>query len=1048
MAEVVIPEIKHEYIRQVDTETTKNDWFDECIADNKEAAWAGIGTGELDSRYQPSPVKEPDYYMQYCSSDDYDYLKDYRLIWGYGIGIIEQDVICSLSTGEHLAEGKDACNTYATENAAGENTDWKRGTWIKFSGNRNVSPTRIGEVILPERVISLKDLCAALQLNNDCHFVFPITNFDDITNTTVLNTSNMCGQNNHIIIDINSEVSFNMTTLNCSYMFANATIGEDITDRLGFIESLTQAIDFNHCFYKTKFSNTFEHIDYNNVLPNANVESMFEKSNFNNIVGTISYNGPVGKATFKNCIGVIDFTSTFNLQSDVESAFEGTTIINTGSRDETNLEDDNLINWNSIDFSKVTNAKKMFYNTTWDEDEVFLDLSSVVEHEDGCFDNFLYTTQSKTFNVKAPNVKIRGYYVFGNSSIFINIIGTLKYYEIWDKHIFAEGNSIINSTVKPLFYSNLVRVKGKLSGTGFFSSCNASNELNIEVTTDYTDYSFDKFVEALNFYNDNELLPAIFIDSQDSNNYLEGTITFNNYITPNNIFRRGKIKYTEDNNNIIKTYNIQRQDTIILFVSYGDIYNIDIDNNTNIYIFDIPYYVTESNIRLGYKSKVYINNVEENIKDIFYYRTNNVTSKFNYFVLDCPNCNVIINSLNENETIPYSNKNDAMDIYILNANNIVLNKYCISWAYDYRGFKQRIDNRLRINKCNQLILDWMDKASINENYKMSCLNILYNNEDLLNIKGNTSINLDNYLGYSEQINIIPVGYIYSYNDNILGDKLNIKYPILTHSKGNFKTAIWNDFVNYDANDFLKTIDSFKQRNVSLLFMGNDNIITNHTTNKILDYTKLILFYYIYINNQLEDYTIKVKGITNNTLYINENNNLNIESPSNIVGKLKEIVLEWHESESIDINKLNGSLSITYMCNDYSNNSSNRMNIITINKDCELTTLDINLKIGEGTNGYISNVYIYTNTIVNLFINNEVPNENNAYKGIVNNLDLSVCDKLTQESINSIVTPINFASSCTLTINTTPFQYITEEQKQALTNAGVTLVEYIPTETTE
>ena len=44
MAEVVIPEIKHEYIRQVDTETTKDDWFDECIADNKEAAWAGIGT--------------------------------------------------------------------------------------------------------------------------------------------------------------------------------------------------------------------------------------------------------------------------------------------------------------------------------------------------------------------------------------------------------------------------------------------------------------------------------------------------------------------------------------------------------------------------------------------------------------------------------------------------------------------------------------------------------------------------------------------------------------------------------------------------------------------------------------------------------------------------------------------------------------------------------------------------------------------------------------------------------------------------------------------
>ena len=1021
MAEVVIPEIKHEYIRQVDTETTKNDWFDECIADNKEAAWAGIGTSENDSQYQPAPSVEPDYYMQYCSSDGYDYLKDYRLIWGYGIGIIEQDVICSLSTGEHLAEGKDACDTYATENAAGQDTDWKRGTWIKFSGNRNVSPTRIGEVTLPDRVISLKDLCVALNLNSvtECDFYLPIE-----TNDSILNITNLCGQKSQIKVLKNSQGASEcfQGALQCGYAFAYADTSTSIQ------RGWSHAIDCNHMFYHSTIGN----INTFSENETCDYTSMFEEATGGNLELTPFY---IDKAMFKNSHGIsVNTSEVIYCKRDVSECFYGCDI---------------HYNITGIDFSEARNVQYMFYDINIvDVDEIDLDLSSVVEHEDGCFDNFLYTTQSKTFNVKAPNVKIRGYYVFGNSNIFINIIGTLKYYEIWDKHIFAEGNSIINGAVKPLFYSNLVRVKGKLSGTGFFSNCNNSNELNIEVTTDYTDYSFDKFVEALNFYNDNELLPAIFIDSQNSNKYLEGTITFNNYITPNNIFRRGKIKYTEDNNNIIKTYNIQRQDTIILFVSYGDIYNIDIDNNTNIYIFDIPYYVTESNIRQGYKSKVYINNVEENIKDIFYYRTNNTTSKFNYFVLDCPNCNVIINSLNENETIPYSNKNDAMDIYILNANNIVLNKYCISWAYDYRGSKQRIDNRLRINKCNQLILDWMDKASTNENYKMSCLNILYNNEDLLNIKGNTSINLDNYLGYSEQINIIPVGCIHSYNDNILGDKLNIKYPILIHSKGNFKTAIWNDFVNYDANDFLKTIDSLNQRNVSLLFMGNDNIITNHTTNKILDYTKLILFYHIYINNQLEDYTIKVKRITNNTLYINKNNSLNIESPSNIVGKLKEIVLEWHKLESIDINKLNGSLSITYMYNDYSNDSSNRMNIITINKNCELITLDINLKIGEGTKGYISNVYIYTNTIVNLFINNEVPNENNAYRGIVNNLDLSVCDKLTQESINSIVTPTNFANGCTLTIHTTPFQYITEEQKQALVDAGVTLVEYIPTETTE
>ena len=59
------------------------------------------------------------------------------------------------------------------------------------------------------------------------------------------------------------------------------------------------------------------------------------------------------------------------------------------------------------------------------------------------------------------------------------------------------------------------------------------------------------------------------------------------------------------------------------------------------------------------------------------------------------------------------------------------------------------------------------------------------------------------------------------------------------------------------------------------------------------------------------------------------------------------------------------------------------------------------------------------------------------------INLSICSKLTQQSINNIVIPTLYKTGATLTIHTTPFQYITEEQKQALVNAGVTLVEYIP-----
>lgn len=86
---LIIPEVKHEYIFMEDSEQDKEIQFDQCRADNKEAAYSCFGTGELDSEYQPSPTKDPDYLMDYCSTDGHDYLKDYRLIWGYGIGIIE-----------------------------------------------------------------------------------------------------------------------------------------------------------------------------------------------------------------------------------------------------------------------------------------------------------------------------------------------------------------------------------------------------------------------------------------------------------------------------------------------------------------------------------------------------------------------------------------------------------------------------------------------------------------------------------------------------------------------------------------------------------------------------------------------------------------------------------------------------------------------------------------------------------------------------------------------------------------------------------------------
>lgn len=156
--DIHVDDIKSSYVYLTDTEEHKNDIINKAIEDNKEACYVGYGTSEIDSEYQPSPNKEPDYYMRYCNSDGYDYLKDYRLVWGYGIGIIETDVIVNTNTGEHLAEGKEACDTYV----APEGVNIKRGVWLRFSGSNFKNVTKIQEVVLPKEIISIKNLTNAL----------------------------------------------------------------------------------------------------------------------------------------------------------------------------------------------------------------------------------------------------------------------------------------------------------------------------------------------------------------------------------------------------------------------------------------------------------------------------------------------------------------------------------------------------------------------------------------------------------------------------------------------------------------------------------------------------------------------------------------------------------------------------------------------------------------------------------------------------------------------------------------------------------------------
>ena len=984
MAEVVIPEIKHEYIRQVDTETTKDNWFDECIADNKEAAWAGIGTSENDSQYQPAPSVEPDYYMQYCSSDDYDYLKDYRLIWGYGIGIIEQDVICSLSTGEHLAEGKDACDTYATENAAGENTDWKRGIWLKFSGNRNVSPTRIGEVVLPEKIISLKDLCVALNLDSvsECDFYLPIE-----TNDSILNITNLCGQKSQIKVLRNSQGAWEhfQGALQCGYAFAYANTTEAI--QIGW----SNAVDCNHTFYHSTIGNmnTFsenETCDYT---------SMFEEATGDGLELTPYY---IDKAMFKNSHGIsVNTSGVIYCKQDVSECFYRCYI---------------YYDISGINFSEARNVQNMFYNINpVNIDEINLDLSSFVEHDDDVedrFNNFFDVNKDSIIvNITSPNCKIKGHCVFqaGSESIF-NINGLMKYYAISDLIEWYDKDN--QKFVYGLFKINWDNtINGEFQGVSLFTASNTGSSEKLTEDSNIVIHSYDEdkvkdtIKNILIFYDSSFpcicngvsiSAPTIF----NLNDYY-----FVNALNNNNRYLNAINDNTDEYINVDKT----NKEFFILSTNSISSYSFNITSNTNFYISQI------SNDNINYRSDVHstINIINDNDYNINAYQYFRNTSR--YAILNCPNGNLKFVSDTDNIL------NNKISTYLY-YRFISLNS--LYYDDENRTYNEIYKFCLYSESLNYIYLNSRQYYHLHNDYRNSSpnySNMILTDSDNLTISSNM-VNDDDI--------IIPVIYIIPITKEFLN------YPTIIHEQGNWTcNGVHGIFNNTPITEFFKR------------FADKDN-----TFRRMIDFT-------------LTHYDNKIETVINN---IGENtitpirdgsvNNSNIGN-FNYFGSLYNLTIDlWNRINYINHYNIN---------NGYITNMENvkfaAARIQYVNSDFNVYTylhdIDLNHIVANVINiyfGLYEDNYFRTIDAINFNSDCDITNLKFIYnkKGCKINVqcNLSYLNKLTQESINSICVPTFYNSGCTLTINTIPFQYITEEQKQALTDAGVTLVEYIPTETTE
>lgn len=988
MAEVVIPEIKHEYIRQVDTETTKDDWFDECIADNKEAAWAGIGTGELDSQYQPSPVKEPDYYMQYCSSDDYDYLKDYRLIWGYGIGIIEQDVICSLSTGEHLAEGKDACDTYATENAAGENVDWKRGIWLKFSGNRNNSPARIGEVVLPDYIISLKDLCKAISrpfINNK----YTNINIEGFNTEHIINMQEMLyitkGNTDSGTGTVKGTYSFK-NCLNARYAFRNNDC------KFANFINVDNSCDYYALFYDGKIADFDDFKDYQIGAP-----YMFYDCNIT-----------TGNKTLLNNSRMILYDYMFYNISSTELLWDENNIPNfTCSDNISNCFNSNIQNFKgykidvlpNIDFTNCLTFNQPFnfkVNKSCQLDCSTIDINSTI--------NTLLEIDSEnditiTIIPFKDYIKSIGNFIIGKNNI--NIVFTKDVYV---------SKSFSSRTA---FIQNCNKIIGTFYGCSLFNTelMEGSN-----VTVKHYINTIDDFIDWI---TDNRNRDRAIGDIY-STNALETIaddiykyINLDDYLIVNNMtmcYKNNSLNTARGNYklyNINHTIDKRNKEAIIFCPSMNQRHNITIkvNNNSKILItsccFDslYNYYKTYLNNDDYDKLPVcFIDNEDEQPLDINWrFYTDYAEDSIN--IINAPKCNLYMDG-------GYG-RPDICRAFIDKANSITYN----------------LDYEVIVNNCDNIYFDY------SANYRTQNNFLYIGNSENLNIHSdyhveikvyNTLIN-NLYRFKNSNDEYEDIDYLYE-NNELHFPKINtITEGILRPSdyiQGAFVDTPYSELlyrVYYSSSNSAFVTDYYQ--------FANENFIKDEIPNNVfVPYNNTNTYGYIRLNLDLYEYDfqIKIGGINNRILKLGYNNKV-ISAGNVYVEKDSRVNYIQITMENVDKIK---SININCECDLFkiTNYKHNEL-IITANSYID--------RFSTGDNNTLTNLSITLNK-----------NKINEFCNIKNET------LLTQESINSIVNPTNFASGCTLTINTIPFQYITEEQKQALVDAGVTLVEYIPTETTE
>ena len=733
-----VPTPHHDYVYFTDTEQSKDNIIQQAIDDNKEACYVGYGTGQLNSEYQPSPIKDPNYYMQYCNSDNYDYLRDYRLIWGYGIGISETEVIINVDTGEYLAEGTEACDSYI----ATEGVNAKRGVWLQFTGTTLINPSVIPSVNLPNYVISIKNLTNSLSSAN-----LDIQQF---------NTENIINWDNAFSNKVVNFKDFTFDLSNCRSMnstFNSSRISNYINNK---------ATDFN-------FINVPENIIANNC---------FNGSTVNNNIHTLltNYIGGIGMFQNTNNINIIDFTNCkLTLYSSMfyYNIPHYTALDITDSDFKCNTILENVFNniytnyFPKIDFSNVEKINVLFKFDAPNEGITYdINLSTLkdVPVTDIISCNF-YKGYTTILNITAPDIKLTKYNnAFHISGCTINFLNPLKARNITDiinlyvtydvdlnYFIYVYGNYPItlNGTFigyNILYIDDFDRINGNVEFTYYDNIADELKEFTNINTINYTKFVSFKF--NINRRTNNNIKESISSIGNCISGYNFPSPSVYTNITAFEIFNVDSIKTVNiDNTNY--QYILPLANCAFCTMNYDIINIIEVDFTYEVLSSYIKFNVTNLskidnkvkfqnciidaeniNFELYWSDKIYIRDCHDIKLWSFYSGNKVILKKFNN----------IISYKVENMTTPYY---EQCTCFLDINNNNIINTEDGRVYIGYVGFYDSHDNITSIDDIMNSTLKGTMPTVLNPNnaeltyalygrfdYKLSLLNKYFNAYDI------------------------------------------------------------------------------------------------------------------------------------------------------------------------------------------------------------------------------------------------------------------------------------------------------------------------------